>query len=78
MPKLIIGADIVPTITNQKLFEKAQIEKIVDDGIRSILSQADYRIFNLEVPLTDIEKPIQKCGPNLIHQISCRIKAAWN
>lgn len=66
MPKLIIGADIVPTITNQKLFENAQIEKIVDDGIRSILSQADYRIFNLEVPLTDIEKPIQKCGPNLI------------
>lgn len=27
---------------------------------------ADYRIFNLEVLLTNIESPIAKCGPNLI------------
>ena len=31
-----------------------------------ILSNADYRIFNLEVPLTDKEKPLEKSGPNLI------------
>ncbi len=66
MPKLIIGADIVPTSTNQYAFENAQMERIVDDKIRRILSEAEYRIFNLEVPLTDTESPIKKCGPNLI------------
>ena len=66
MPRLIIGADIVPTISNQQYFEDAQMEKIVDEGILTVLNQADYRIFNLEVPLTDTEAPIQKNGPNLI------------
>lgn len=66
MPNLIIGADIVPTATNQHIFENAQMEQIVDEGIRTILSQADYCIFNLEVPLTDKETPIKKNGPNLI------------
>lgn len=66
MPNLIIGADIVPTRTNQHIFESAQMEQIVDEEIRRILSQSDYCIFNLEVPLTDIETPIEKCGPNLI------------
>lgn len=65
MPRLIIGADIVPTNSNQTIFEKAQME-IVDKDLRVILDRADYRIFNLEVPLTDEETPIKKCGPNLI------------
>lgn len=69
MLKLIIGADIVPTTSNQKIFEKAKMEEVVDSGIRMILSQADYRIFNLEVPLTDKETPIEKCGPNLIASV---------
>lgn len=64
--RLIIGADIVPTISNQQYFENAQMEKIVDEGILTVLNRADYRIFNLEVPLTDREAPIQKNGPNLI------------
>ncbi len=66
MPKLIIGADIVPTISNQTIFENAKMEKIVDAKLLDVLRNADYRIFNLEVPLTDIEAPIKKCGPNLI------------
>ncbi|MGP1507662.1 MAG: CapA family protein [Sphaerochaeta sp.] len=65
MLKLIIGADIVPTKSNQKIFENAQIENIVDSRLLDLLRNANYRIFNLEVPLTDIETPIDKCGPNL-------------
>ena len=63
---ILIGADIVPTATNQSLFENAEIEQLVDHGLREVLQNADYRIFNLEVPLVDKEMPIRKCGPNLI------------
>ncbi len=66
MPKLIIGADIVPTPSNQTIFENAHMEQIIDDGLFDVLKNADYRVFNLEVPLTDKEAPIKKCGPNLI------------
>ncbi|MCD8290223.1 MAG: CapA family protein [Prevotella sp.] len=64
--KILIGADIVPTKSNLAIFESACMEKIVDANLLKILANADYRIFNLEVPLTDKEEPIQKCGPNLI------------
>lgn len=64
--KILIGADIVPTKTNQQFFENAQMEQIVDKGLFEVIKNADYRIFNLEVPLVDKETPIQKCGPNLI------------
>lgn len=30
------------------------------------MNSSDYRIFNLEVPLTDKSDTIEKCGPNLI------------
>ena len=64
--RILIGADIVPTTSNQTLFENAQMEQIVDSSVRELLERADYRIFNLEVPLTDKTTPIEKAGPNLI------------
>lgn len=64
--KILIGADIVPTISNQQFFENAQMEKIVDQELMDILKSADYRILNLEVPLTNQVAPINKCGPNLV------------
>ena len=64
--KILIGADLVPTISNQQMFENEQMDQIVDDKLLEILKNADYRIFNLEVPLTDKAEPIKKCGPNLI------------
>ncbi len=64
--RLLIGADIVPTKTNKHVFESGQMEKVVDAPLRRLLAEADYRIFNLECPLTDVESPIEKCGPNLI------------
>ncbi|MCC8015042.1 MAG: CapA family protein [Eubacterium sp.] len=67
--KIIIGADIVPTESNQNFFVHACMKDIIHPEILRIISNADYRIFNLEVPLTDIEAPIEKCGPNLIAPI---------
>lgn len=66
MVKLMIGADIVPTGSNQNIFESGHMEEIVDKKILDLLKDADYCIFNLEVPLTDVKRPIPKCGPNLI------------
>ena len=62
---IIIGADIVPTISNMELFENGRIEKLVGKELLMILQSADYRIFNLEVPLTDVISPIKKHGPAL-------------
>ena len=64
--KILIGADVVPTSSNEDLFVTGDAEELVGRELKELLSAADYRIFNLEVPLTDQETPIDKCGPNLI------------
>jgi poly-gamma-glutamate capsule biosynthesis protein CapA/YwtB (metallophosphatase superfamily) len=46
-----------PTANNAELF---------GDDLLDILKKADFRVYNLEAPLTDQEAPIMKCGPNLI------------
>lgn len=63
---IIIGADLVPTKTNNDLFKVGDAEKLIGLELKNILDEADYRIFNLEVPLTDEVSPIEKNGPNLI------------
>ena len=62
---IIIGADVVPTKSNEHLFISADIDLIGED-LRDILRKADYRIFNLEVPLTEKVSQIKKSGPHLI------------
>ncbi len=64
--KIIIGADIVPTQSNIEFFKNGQTDKILDEKIVQLLKEADFRLFNLEVPLTDVETPIEKQGPALI------------
>ena len=64
--KILIGADLVPTDSNQALFAAGDGETLVGEALLSCLNSADMRIFNLEVPLTDVASPIEKCGPNLI------------
>ncbi len=64
--KILIGADIVPTASNAIHFQNGSMAELLDESLIRILACADYRIFNLEVPLTDVERPISKCGPNLI------------
>ena len=62
---LIIGADIVPTIENSLHFKNGNVEALVGDGLVDVLQKTDYRVFNLETPLTDDDTPIDKWGPAL-------------
>lgn len=68
---IVIGADFVPTESNRDFFINGKIEKLVGEELKEILQNASYRIFNLEVPLTDKETPILKEGPNLSAPTSC-------
>ena len=63
---IIVGADVVPTNSNTEQFIKAEMSTLVSPELIAYLNQAAFRIFNLEVPLTDISSPIIKQGPNLI------------
>lgn len=63
---LLIAGDLVPTQSNIDLFNKFDTKSLLGEELYSLWDSADMRIFNLEVPLTDKEEPIQKCGPNLI------------
>ncbi len=67
---VIIGGDLAPTRSNYSLFKEGNIKALIDDRLLSVLKSADYRIFNLELPLTDSEKPISKDGPNLLAPVS--------
>lgn len=63
--RIIIGADLVPTKSNFDLFRNGDIETLVGKRLCKLFSDCDYKIFNLEAPLTDKESPIVKSGPNL-------------
>lgn len=63
---IVIGADIVPTNSNMELFINGDARALIGCELLDVLKGASYRIFNLEIPLTDTEKPIIKQGPNLI------------
>ena len=62
---ILIGADICVTDKDMDKFIDGKIEEILDERLINILNQADYRIFNLEGPITVKSKPIEKFGPNL-------------
>lgn len=62
---IIIGADFVPTKTNEELFISGDLKTLMGDELLEVIRSADYRIFNLEMPLTDYDKGIAKCGPNI-------------
>lgn len=68
---ILIGADCVPTRSNIDLFATGDSQTLLGEELNNILQKADYRIFNLEVPLTDQVHPILKCGPNLIAPTKC-------
>ena len=63
--KIIIGADLVPTEENYEEFESGNIAALADERILNALKNADYRIFNNELALTDKNTPIRKAGPNI-------------
>ena len=69
--KLYIGADIVPKASNMRLFEAGDAEALLGQELFVKLSSADFISLNLEIPLTDQNTPIVKCGPVM----SCEPKA---
>lgn len=62
---LLIAGDTVPKDNNNNLFKQAEIEKILGKELKEIWIKANYRVFNLEAPITSWNKKIKKCGPNL-------------
>ena len=64
--RIIIGADLVPTESNEELFKIGDVRTLIGAELLEKLNNADYTIFNLEVPLANEHHPIVKCGPNLI------------
>lgn len=69
--KILIGGDLVPTMSNYDYFRDGNSSKIIDKKILEIWKKADARIFNLEAPICDKGKAIIKCGPNLNIPSSC-------
>ncbi len=62
---VIIGGDLGPTKSNYDQFISGNIYEVIDKQALTLLGSVDYRIFNLEVPLTDNLSPISKDGPSL-------------
>ena len=63
--RILIGADLVPTKSNADLFSNGEVKELIGPELKNLLDSADYRIFNLETPITDTVSPISKCGPCL-------------
>ena len=59
---IIIGGDVAPTKENYSDFVDGDIDNILDESVQNLLNQADFRIINLEVPLTDDKYPIKNQG----------------
>jgi poly-gamma-glutamate synthesis protein (capsule biosynthesis protein) len=67
---ILIGGDLGPTKSNYSFFSSGTIGEIVDQQLIDILDSADFRVFNLEVPLIQEKTPIKKDGPVLSAPVS--------
>ena len=61
--KIVIGADIVPTESNIKMFCEEDIRQVVGEELFEYLGDDTFLICNLETPLSNVSSPIIKCGP---------------
>ena len=62
---ILIGADIVPSVSNRDIFVNRDMSTLIGNDLIKVLSETDFRAFNLETPLTDVVAPIEKYGPAL-------------
>jgi hypothetical protein len=69
---IILGGDFCPVNSNEHLFNNNDVNTIFGD-VLPILVNADYSVFNLECPLTNISTPISKFGPCL--KVSTKISS---
>ena len=63
--RILIGADFVPSASNEKLFAEGAVNELLGEELVKVMREADYRIVNLEMPVCEKETPILKTGPNL-------------
>ena len=63
--RITIGADIVPTDTNIELFKSGNVDKLIGKELKDILSESDFISLNLECPLINDGKAINKAGPHI-------------
>lgn len=63
--RILIAGDTGPSYTNYKNFSDGNCVELYGNGILKLFSEADYRILNLEVPLTDNITPLGCCPPDL-------------
>lgn len=64
--KVLIGADFVPTESNREIFRLGMCDELFGQDLYVYLKSVDYRIFNLETPITEQNEKIRKEGsPNL-------------
>ena len=62
---LLIAGDIVTNESNIKLFKQGDLNKVLGNELLEKWNNSDYKIFNLEAPITNSNDTIKKCGPNL-------------
>ena len=62
--KLLFASDTCPIGINTDPFVQGATDVLLGD-LADTFSSADYRVINLECPLTDSQTPIPKVGPNL-------------
>lgn len=63
--RIIICGDTVPTSSNISMFEDGNIDELFGARIIEAFKDADYRIVNLETPVSDTSFRIKKSGPCL-------------
>ena len=64
--EILIAGDLVPTKINSMKFIESDLFNQMDSKFQTIWNNADYRIFNLECPLGENLKAIEKNGAKLI------------
>lgn len=63
--KIIIGGDLVPTASNERLFEQKKMEALIGKELKEKLKSSDLNIYNLEAPITTSTQKLTKYGPNI-------------
>ena len=61
--RIVIAGDLLPSGKNLKLFEEGNAKAIFGEKIIDLFSKSDFSIINLEGPLTDSIKAMEKTGP---------------
>lgn len=68
--KILIAGDLVPTETNEQKFKEGLINSLSDE-FKNRWFDSDFRIFNLECPVTNSIDSINKFGPCLSCSSDC-------